>query len=58
MKMPTEYHQKNKESLLKKACERFQHLSQKEKKTKNKNMVTNEINIFLKEKKQKWSILL
>ena len=30
--MPTEYHQKNKESLLKKACERFQHLSQKEKK--------------------------
>ena len=30
--MPTEYYQKNKESLLKKACERFQHLSQKEKK--------------------------
>ena len=51
MKMPTEYHQKNKESLLKKSCERFQHLSQKEKKNK-KQKYGYERNKYLSEGKE------
>ena len=48
-KMSTGYYQNNKERLQKKARERYQNL----KKTKSKNIVVNDIKIFLKNKETK-----
>ena len=67
--MPNKCYPKNKEKLWKKACERYQNLSEKKKKKKAKkdlwkmskfywgkksvNIIVNLINIFLKIKKEK-----
>ena len=49
--MSTGYYQKDKERLQKNACERYQNLSEEEK-TKRENIVVNNIEIFLKMKKE------
>ena len=50
--MSTGYYQKSKEQLWKKPRERYQNPSEEEK-IKRKNMVVNDIEIFLKKKKTK-----
>ena len=46
------YYQKNKEMLLKKACERYQNLSEEDQ--KSSNMLANEIRTFLNMKNKGW----
>ena len=50
--MLTGYDQKNIERLSKKACERYQNLSEEEK-TKSTTMLVSDIEIFLRKKKER-----
>ena len=52
--LSSKYYQENKERLQKKACERYQNISEEEKEKRN-NMVVNITKIYQKVKKTNWS---
>ena len=52
----TKYYQKNKESLQKRSCRRYQDLSE-EGKNERQNVLANNIKIFLEMKNKDWLII-